>query len=152
MTRFRRRPPAAPPPTYTIAKRGLAGFDPRDSYHLAVRISWPRFLLLFLALNLVINLLFASLYLLQEGSIANARPGSFTDAFFFSFETMATVGYGNMSPASLYGHVVATAEIICGMGFTAILTGLTFVRFARPKAKIVYAEKAVSRTTTAGRR
>ena len=62
-------------------------------------------------LNLAINLVFATFYMLEPGSIANARPGSFSDAFFFSFETMATVGYGNMSPATLYGHGVATAEI-----------------------------------------
>ncbi len=76
-------------------------------------------------------------------SIVGARPGSVVDAFFFSFETLATVGYGVMSPGSIYGHVVATAEIICGMGFTAILTGLTFVRFSKPKAKVMYADRAV---------
>ena len=131
------------PPTYTIARTGLVRFDLRDPYHLAVRISWPRFALLFLGLNLAINLIFATLYLLVPGSIANAQPGNFWDALFFSFETMATVGYGVMSPATHYGHIVATIEIMCGMAFTAIMTGLTFVRFARPTAKVLYADKAI---------
>src|SRR5206468_2152868 len=75
--------------------------------------------------------------------VSGMRPGSFADAFFFSIETLATVGYGEMAPASPYGHIVAASEILCGLGFTAIATGLIFVRFARPKARIVYAEKAV---------
>ena len=133
----------ATPPTYTIGRTGAARYDLHDPYHFAVRISWPAFMAVFLGLNLAINLLFATLYLLQPGSIANARPGSFTDAFFFSFETLATVGYGAMSPATLYGHVITTIEIIFGMAFTAILTGLTFVRFSRPKARVIYADSAV---------
>jgi inward rectifier potassium channel len=80
---------------------------------------------------------------LVPGSVANARPDSFTDAFFFSIETLSTVGYGEMYPATLYGHVVASSEILCGLGFNAVLTGLTFVRFSRPKAKLVFAANPV---------
>lgn len=128
---------------FEIRKRGAARFDLRDPYHLALSLTWPQFALAFLALNLAINLVFAALYLLQPGCIANARPGAFGDAFFFSMETLATVGYGVMAPATLYGHSVAAAEIISGIAFTAIMTGLTFVRFSRAKAKILYADKIV---------
>jgi inward rectifier potassium channel len=62
---------------------------------------------------------------------------------FFSIETLATVGYGEMYPATFYGHVVASAEIVYGLAFTAILTGLTFVRFSRPRAKLVFAANPV---------
>jgi inward rectifier potassium channel len=48
-----------------------------------------------------------------------------------------------MAPATLYGHIISAAEIATGTAFTAIVTGLLFVRFSRPKAKIVYAEDAV---------
>lgn len=128
---------------FELRKRGAARFDWRDPYHLALSMTWPQFALSFLVLNLAINLVFALLYLLQPGCIANARPGMFSDAFFFSMETLATVGYGAMSPATLYGHSVAAAEIIAGMAFTAIMTGLTFVRFSRAKPKILYAERPV---------
>jgi inward rectifier potassium channel len=77
------------------------------------------------------------------GRWRNARPNSFADAFFFSVETVATVGYGEMYPATLYGHVVAAIEIMCGLAFTAILTGLIFVRFSRPRAKLVFAANPV---------
>jgi len=90
-----------------------------------------------------VNVVFATLFWLVPGSVANARSGSFADAFFFSVETVATVGYGEMYPATLYGHVVATIEIVCGLAFTAILTGLTFVRFSRPRAKLVFAANPV---------
>lgn len=128
---------------FELRKRGVVRYDLRDPYHLAISLSWPQFALLFLALYLGINMLFAGLYLCRPGSITSARPGAFSDAFFFSMETLATVGYGVMSPATLYGHAVAGAEIITGVAFTAIMTGLTFVRFSRARAKILYAERPV---------
>ncbi|MGH6795622.1 MAG: ion channel, partial [Methylocella sp.] len=81
--------------------------------------------------------------LASPGCVANMRPGSFSDAFFFSLETLATVGYGTMAPATLYGHTVSAIEIVCGMVFTAIMTGLLFVRFSKPRPKILFADQAV---------
>ena len=129
--------------SYEFKKKGVSRFDLRDPYHLAVALTWPQFLAALLALYLSVNVVFAALFWLVPGSVANARPDSFADAFFFSIETLATVGYGEMYPATLYGHVVASAEIVCGLGFTAILTGLTFVRFSRPRAKLVFAANPV---------
>jgi inward rectifier potassium channel len=63
---------------------------------------------------------------------------SFWSAFFFSVETLATVGYGHMFPCTVYGHLVATFEIGAGMFGTAVMTGLIFVRFARPMARVTF--------------
>jgi inward rectifier potassium channel len=128
---------------YELSKRGVARYDLRDPYYLAVALSWPWFLLLVLALELTLNAIFAALYMIQPGSVANAHPGSFGDHFFFSIETLATVGYGVMAPATVYGHIISSAEVIVGMGLTALVTGLAFVRFSRPRPKIIYADKAV---------
>jgi inward rectifier potassium channel len=128
---------------YAFIKKGISRFDLRDPYHVAVTLSWPQFLASLLGVYLAVNLVFAVLYTIVPGAITNARPGNFTDAFFFSFETLATVGYGEMFPHGLYGHLVSCAEIISGLAFTAILTGLTFVRFSRPRAKFVFAEHPV---------
>lgn len=128
---------------FDVHKAGLARFDWRDPYHLALTLSWRRFFAVMLALELLINSVFACLYLLQPGSVAHARPGAFEDAFFFSLETLATVGYGVMAPATLYGHMVSAIEIVTGVAFTAVLTGLVFGRFSRPKAKILFADQAV---------
>ena len=128
---------------FTYAKKGVSRFDLRDPYHLAVTLTWPQFLAGLLATYMCVNLVFAVLYTLVPGAVANARPGSLADAFFFSFETLATVGYGEMYPGSLYGHLIACAEIASGLGFTAIMTGLVFVRFSRPRAKFLIADRLV---------
>ena len=128
---------------YELGKQGAIRFDWRDPYHVAVGLSWPRFLVAMIGLELALNGAFAVLYWAVPGCLANAGPGSFADAFFFSLETLATVGYGVMAPVTLYGHAVASGEILTGMMFTALATGLTFVRFSRPRAKILYADQAV---------
>jgi inward rectifier potassium channel len=129
--------------SYELKKKGASRFDVRDPYHLAVALTWPQFLATLLAIYLLVNVLFASLYWLIPGAVANARPHRFGDAFFFSIETLATVGYGEMYPKTLYGHVIVAIEIVCGLGFTAIVTGLTFVRFSRPRAKLIFAPNPV---------
>ena len=129
--------------SFEFRKKGVARFDLSDPYHLAVALTWPRFLATLLTIYLVVNVVFAILFWLVPGSVANARPYNFGDAFFFSIETLATVGYGEMYPATAYGRLVAGSEIVCGLAFTAILTGLTFVRFSRPRAKFIFAANPV---------
>ena len=124
-------------------KINAARYDWRDLYHNLLTFTWPQFAGLILAIYLLINLFFALLYFLAPGSIAEMRPYSFADAFFFSVETLATVGYGHMYPESFYGHMVATLEIMVGMFGMAVITGLIFIRFARPTARIVFSKTAV---------
>jgi inward rectifier potassium channel len=81
--------------------------------------------------------------MLQPGSVADARPGSLRDHFFFSLETFATVGYGVMSPHTLYGHIIASTEILSGVFFTAGLAGLIFSRFSRPRARMLFSDVCV---------
>src|SRR5450830_642003 len=92
----------------------------------------------------VFNLIFASLYMLAPGSIANMQPDNFLGAYFFSVETLATVGYGDMHPLTVYAHMIASIEIFVGMGSVAITTGMIFARFSRPRSSIVFAEHPVS--------
>lgn len=130
--------------TQVLAKghptRGL--FDP---YHFVLTLSWPRFFGLLVLLFFSLNLCFALAYWLVPGSVANARPGMFWDHFFFSVETLATVGYGEMSPATTAGHIIAVVEIMFGMAILAVTTGLIFARFAKPKARIMFSSRAVIR-------
>ena len=135
---------------FKVEKVGVAEFDLSDPYHLALTLTWPQFLLGLLAAYLLINLVFALLYFAVPGAVSNLRPGSLLDAFFFSIETLATVGYGHMAPVTQYGHVVSTVEIFVGMLLTATMTGLVFVRFSRPRAKVIFAATAV--VTRAGGR
>jgi inward rectifier potassium channel len=128
---------------FELMLKGAVRYDLRDPYRLAVTLSWPGFFLAVLAVALTINIVFGLLYLADPGGVANTRPGVFSDDFFFSIETMATVGYGVMAPSDLYTHAVSSVEILCGLVFNATMTGLIFVRFAKPKAKILFADTAV---------
>jgi len=127
----------------SLEKLGVVRFDLNDPYHFALTLSWPEFFVALITAYLAINAVFALLYFASPASITNLPPNSLVDAFFFSVETLATVGYGFMAPATRYGHVVATVEIFIGMLFTATMTGLVFVRFSKPKAKLIFAERPV---------
>ena len=127
----------------TLEKIGVSRFDLNDPYHLALSITWPQFFAGLIVVYLAINFFFALLYFLVPGSVVNLPAGSLVDAFFFSIETLATVGYGNMAPVTLYAHIVSAIEIFVGMVLTATMTGLVFVRFSRPKAKLIFASRAV---------
>lgn len=115
----------------------------KDFYHTTLTASWPRFLLWSIGLFLAVNAAFAGLYLAQPGSIRGARPGAFSDAFFFSVQTLATIGYGQMSPATAYANVLMTCEVLVGGLTLALVTGLAFARFSRPSARVLFSHVAV---------
>ena len=112
----------------------------RDIYHWVLSLSWPRFAAFITGCYILINLLFAGLYSLGGPCIEGLQPGSMVAAFFFSVETLATVGYGHSYPVTLYGHIVTTLEIMVGMFGLAVITGLIFVRFSRPTARIEFSK------------
>jgi inward rectifier potassium channel len=114
-----------------------------DPYYWLMEIRWPAFMAAAVLCFLLINVLFALIYVAMPGSVANAQPGSFYDAFFFSVDTLATVGYGNMYPASRLGHGVAAIEIFVGLFFLATVTGLVFARFSRPRHGLLFSRFAV---------
>jgi inward rectifier potassium channel len=115
----------------------------RDAYQWLLGLTWPQFAGVVAAVYVSINLLFATLYRLDPDAITGMRTGSFWDAFFFSVQTVATVGYGNMSPANLYGNILTTIEIMFGIFLVAVMAGLIFVRFSRPSAHIVFSKSIV---------
>ncbi|MEA1647786.1 ion channel [Nitrospirillum sp. BR 11164] len=118
--------------------KGVPALRWQDPYHFLLSISWGGFFGLALAIYLVANLVFAGLYLVEPGGVTNARIGSFADAFFFSVQTLGTMGYGVMAPNTVYANSVAAAESFTGMLGVAQITGLIFARFSRPKALILF--------------
>jgi inward rectifier potassium channel len=117
----------------------------RELYHWLLTLSWPKFSAVIFTAYLAVNLLFALVYL-AGGGITEMRPGSFSDAYFFSVETLSTVGYGHMYPDTLFGHSVATLEIMVGLFGVAAITGLIFVRFCRPTAAVAFSSPLVWRS------
>src|SRR4030095_10276923 len=116
----------------------------RDIYRWLLGLRWPQFALFFAAFYIALYLLFYALYILQQDSIAATAGGYwFYDCFFFSVQTLATVGYGHMYPQTLYGHIVTTFEIMSGLFLLAVMTVLIFVRFSRPSARVVFSNSMV---------
>jgi inward rectifier potassium channel len=115
----------------------------RDAYHVLLTIPLWMFLAVMATGYLSINTFFALLYLADPGGVVNARPGNFADHFFFSVQTLASVGYGVMWPRSLYCNLVMTFESFMGLFNLAIATGLLFARFSRPTARIMFSNIAV---------
>jgi inward rectifier potassium channel len=114
-----------------------------DLYYWIMEMNWPIFIGLTSAMFFAINLAFGLLYAALPGAIANAQPGSIADGFFFSVDTLGTVGYGAMYPASRIGHAIASVEILVGLFFSATMTGLIFARFARPRNALAFSNVAV---------
>jgi inward rectifier potassium channel len=114
-----------------------------DFYHWVLTIPWWDFFLILVGIYLGANIIFASLYMLDPGGVAGARPHSFADAFFFSVQTLSTIGYGVLTPKSLYANVVVTAEAFSGLGLVAVATGLIIARISRPTARMIFTRFAV---------
>jgi inward rectifier potassium channel len=126
-----------------FVKVNTEGVDWRDAYQWLLGLRWPQFALFVATVYIGLNLIFALLYLFGQNSIAGVRPGSFFDAFFFSVQTLATVGYGHWYPQTVYGHVVTMIEVMSGVFLLAVMTGLIFVRFSRPTARIAFSRNVV---------
>jgi inward rectifier potassium channel len=124
---------------------GLAPAVLQDLYHYFMTVTWPQVFGTIAAFFLIFDTLFGCLYDLVPGCIANLNPPGFFGSFFFSVETLATVGYGDMHPQTLYGHVVAMTEMFVGLMMLALITGLMFARFSRPRARFLFARVAVVR-------
>ncbi|MCX5729957.1 MAG: ion channel [Deltaproteobacteria bacterium] len=115
----------------------------RDAYHSLLTARWAQFFVLVLFAYLGANLLFASGYLAIGDGIEEARPGNFSDAFFFSVQTMATIGYGKMAPRGLAANLLVTLEALIGLLGLALVTGLVFAKFSRPTARVLFSRNMV---------
>lgn len=128
-----------------LRARDLVGFRRStlsDVYYFLIAAKWRVVLAIYGAAYLLANALFAVVYT-WTGGVANARPGSFADAFFFSAETLGTIGYGVMAPQSLPAHLAATLENMVGLLGLATFTGITFAKFSRPRARVIFSDVAV---------
>lgn len=126
-----------------IRRKGLPFFRTSDTYNKLIDMSWTKFLLIVLAAYICLNLLFAYLYVLigiehLYGTVGRNSWEHFLDAFFFSAQTISTVGYGHISPRGTATSLLAAFESMMGLLAFALATGLLYGRFSRPSARIVY--------------
>lgn len=134
--------------SFNVVRSGLGILETLAPYHQLLTISWVGFLGLVGLLYLVLNLVFAVVYL-ACGPAALLGPGAemlggrFSRAFFFSIQTFATIGYGQIGPNGFAANLVVTIEALVGLMYQALATGLLFARFARPSASILFSHRAV---------
>jgi inward rectifier potassium channel len=124
--------------------RGLRITPLADLFHFLMGSAWSKLLGSFVIIYCGVNALFATCYWLGgDGTIINARPGSFADDFWFSVQTFATIGYGNLAPASTFANVLVTIESFCGMLAVALGTGILFAKFSLPKARVAFSKNVI---------
>jgi inward rectifier potassium channel len=137
--KIRFKPSSRTPPVRTVGQH-VSFFE--DLYHKVLAMTWKRFFAYAAVGWLGVNLVFALFYAASPGCISNAQPG-LEDAFYFSVQTLATIGYGQMSPATRYGHWIVVVEALVGTLGVALITGVTFAKFARPTARVLFSAKIV---------
>ena len=116
----------------------------QDVYHRLLAAPWWS---AFAAIGLLwigMNGLFAVAYV-ATGGIANSS-GTFLEAFFFSNQTMATIGYGAMFPQTTAANVLVAVESVVGLLITALSTGLVFAKFSVPVARVQFTDRCVITT------
>lgn len=133
--------------TFNVTRKGYSFFRSRSFYHNAITCSWPKFIILLSVVYFLINLLFGlAYYLLEDNSfdgITAVGFRKFLECFFFSVQTIATIGYGKISPASVTANILVTIESIMALLLYAVSSGLVFARFSSPNAKIKFSENAL---------
>lgn len=134
--------------SFNVARRGLSFWTSLSLYHRLLTMSWSKFLSLVALLYLIGNFIFAFAYMACGTDALISSPevtfkNDFLRAFFFSVETFATIGYGNIIPTGPAAHVVVTIESLIGLLGFALATGLLFARFSRPTAKIIFSQTAI---------
>jgi inward rectifier potassium channel len=133
--------------SFNVRRRGFRKVI-GSAYLQLVTMTWPRFLLLVTVFYLAVNVLFAGVYqAIGDNTLhANERDlglSGFARAFFFSAQTLTTVGYGSLYPFGVPAHVVAAMEAALGLMGFALATGLLFARFSRPSARLVFSDRMV---------
>jgi inward rectifier potassium channel len=134
--------------TFTSRREGLPLLRSLSFYHFFLTMTWPRFFGVVVLGYIGANTLFALVYLAcgadsLTGTLPTTTGGAFWRAFFFSVETLATIGYGNITPNGLLAHIVMTAESLVGLLMFALGTGILFSRFSRPTAALMFSERSV---------
>lgn len=127
----------------SVVRIGVSNNRWRDPYHLLLTLCWYKTLGLVSLSYVLANTLFALAYLAGGDGIENARPGNFFDAFFFSVQTMASIGYGAMYPKTTYTNILVTIESLLGLIGLAMASGLMFARFSLPQARVLFSDVAI---------
>ncbi len=129
--------------TPNLEVKGIGFFEKFSVYNTMLKVKTWKFILIILCFYFITNLVFASLYMLTGIDNLGGMDGDnittkFWEAFFFSAQTMSTVGYGHIYPTGMITNLIAATESIMGLLTFALATGMMYGRFSQPKAYIKY--------------
>jgi inward rectifier potassium channel len=131
--------------TFNVERRGVPRHYALNFYQVLIGLNWPLFMLMVLVGYVIANTLFSCIYILIGvqhliGHDGTSAVGNFWDAFFFSAQTLTTVGYGRIAPQGIAANMVSSLESLTGLMGFALATGLLYSRFARPQARVMFSE------------
>ena len=134
--------------SFNVVRRGLGAWSSLSVYHSLITMSWRRFFGVVGLVYLILNAAFAAAYFAfgpgtLNGPTEPAGWERFAQAYFFSVQTLATIGYGHISPSGIAANILVTLESLVGLLSFALATGLVFARFSRPTAQILFSKSAV---------
>ncbi|MDQ3280924.1 MAG: ion channel [Acidobacteriota bacterium] len=134
--------------TFNVRRTGLRFWESLSAYHYLLTLSWPRFFGVIVGAYLAINSVFAFIYVLAgdgalQGTHEKASVAHFGECFFFSVHTLATIGYGSITPATLAANIIVTIETLIGLVGVSVMAGISFARFSRPVANILFSDRAI---------
>jgi inward rectifier potassium channel len=134
--------------TFNVRKTNVPFFERFNFFHSLISMSWVKFFILIVLGYFVVNVIFASIYLMigidsLTGVIGKSTRDNFIEAFFFSSQTITTLGYGRVAPVGIAANCIAALESMFGLLAFALVTGLLYGRFSKPSAKIMYSSNAV---------
>jgi inward rectifier potassium channel len=134
--------------SFNVRRYGLPLLQSLSVYHALLTISWLRFYAIVVAGYLGVNVLFAAGYFLCGPdallvATSHVNPSRFVECFFFSVQTFTTIGYGRVSPVGTPANILVSVEALTGLLGFAFATGLSFARFSRPAARIIFSKQAI---------
>ena len=129
---------------FNTKRLGLGKLSSQNTFYWLITITPYKFFGLLAVYFFLVNIYFATLYWLCGSQALQASPGAlentFWRSFFFSVQTLSTIGYGHVAPSSLAANIVATFEAFVGLLLVALATGLLFARFSKPVTKILFSK------------
>ena len=134
--------------SFNVLRGGLGLVRSLSPYHYLLTVTWPRFLGLIVVFYMVANLTFGlAFFACGPGALSGVEASTASErlaaSFFFSVQTFATIGYGQIAPAGLAANLLVTAESLVGLLGFALATGILFARFSRPTAHVLFSDAAV---------
>ena len=134
--------------TYNYKRVGLPFYANFNVFHFLITAKWLRLMIIIVLWYSIVNVLFVGLYYMVgveqlTGMVFKNEMEKFWEVYFFSAQTLTTVGYGRINPLGIAGSTIASFEALVGLMSFAIITGILYARFSKAPSILIYSKKAI---------